>query len=35
MEVIVKEFKDIGYNVVYQVCHTVQYGIPQRRKRLV
>ena len=32
---IVKEFEDIGYNVTYQVCHTVKYGIPQLRKRLV
>jgi len=35
IDVIVKEFEDIGYNVTYQVCHTVKYGIPQLRKRLV
>ena len=35
IDIIVKEFEDIGYNVAYQVCHTVKYGIPQLRKRLV
>lgn len=35
IDVIVKEFNDLGYNVQYQVCHVVQYGIPQLRKRLV
>ena len=35
IDVIVKEFDDIGYNVIYQVCHTVKYGVPQLRKRLV
>lgn len=35
IDVIVSEFDNIGYNVTYQVCHTVQYGVPQLRKRLV
>jgi DNA (cytosine-5)-methyltransferase 1 len=35
IDVIVKEFDDLGYNITYQVCHTVKYGIPQLRKRLV
>lgn len=35
IDVIVTEFEKIGYNVTYQVCHTVRYGIPQLRKRLV
>ena len=35
IDVIVAEFEKIGYNVTYQVCHTVRYGIPQLRKRLV
>lgn len=35
IDVIVSEFNDIGYNVTYKVCHTVQYGVPQLRKRLV
>ena len=35
IDVIVSEFNNIGYNVYYQVCHAVQYGVPQLRKRLV
>ena len=35
IDVIVAEFEKIGYNVTYQVCHTVKYGVPQLRKRLV
>ena len=35
IDVIVAEFEKIGYNITYQVCHTVKYGIPQLRKRLV
>ena len=35
IDVIVAEFDRIGYNITYQVCHTVKYGIPQLRKRLV
>ena len=35
IDVIVKEFDEIGYNVSYQVCHIVKYGVPQLRKRLV
>ena len=35
IDVIVDEFDKIGYNVKYQVCHAVQYGVPQLRKRLV
>ena len=35
IDVIVKEFDDIGYDINYQVCHAVKYGIPQLRKRLV
>lgn len=35
IDVIVSEFDSIGYKVVYQVCHTVHYGVPQTRKRLV
>ena len=34
-DVIVKEFNDLGYDIYHQVCHAVQYGIPQLRKRLV
>ena len=35
IEVIVEEFDSIGYNVEHQVCHTVRFGVPQLRKRLV
>ena len=35
IDVIVAEFEKIGYNITYQVCHTVRYGIPQLRKRLI
>lgn len=35
IDVIVEEFNSIGYNVKYQVCHAVRYGVPQLRKRLV
>jgi DNA (cytosine-5)-methyltransferase 1 len=35
IDVIVNEFEKIGYNIYYQVCHAVQYGIPQLRKRLI
>jgi len=35
IDVIVDEFEKIGYNVTYQVCHIVQAGVPQLRKRLV
>lgn len=35
IDVIVAEFERIGYNVAYQVCHAVQYDVPQLRKRLI
>ncbi len=35
IDVIVEEFDSIGYNVKYKVCHTVRFGVPQLRKRLV
>jgi DNA (cytosine-5)-methyltransferase 1 len=35
IDVIVQEFENIGYNVTYKVCHAVQYGVPQLRKRLI
>ena len=34
-DIISKEFDAIGYNIKHQVCHVVQYGVPQLRKRLV
>ena len=35
IDVIVSEFENIGYNITYKVCHVVQYGVPQLRKRLI
>ena len=35
IDVIVQEFENIGYNITYKVCHAVQYGVPQLRKRLI
>jgi len=35
IDVIVAEFEKIDYTLSYQVCHTVQYGVPQLRKRLI
>ena len=35
IDVIENEFNTIGYNITYQVCHAVKYGVPQLRKRLV
>ncbi len=31
---ILKEFKDLGYKVTYQVLNAADYGVPQRRKRI-
>ena len=35
IDVIVAEFDRIGYDIKYQVCHAVKYGVPQLRKRLI
>lgn len=35
IDVIVSEFEKSGYTITYQVCHTVKYGVPQLRKRLI
>ena len=35
IDVIVSEMEQIGYNVSYQVCHSIQYKVPQLRKRLI
>lgn len=35
IDVIIKEFEDIGYTVKYQVFKTENYGIPQKRERLL
>lgn len=35
IEVIVEEFQKLGYNVIHSVFRTEQYGVPQKRERLV
>lgn len=35
IEKIVKEFKDVGYNVKYRLVKAVEYGVPQRRERVI
>jgi len=35
IDLIDYEFKLIGYNIIYQVCKTDQYGVPQKRERLI
>lgn len=32
---IVEEFKSVGYDVKYQLIKAVEYGIPQRRERVI
>ncbi|NWA62881.1 DNA cytosine methyltransferase [Pantoea sp. B9002] len=32
---VIKEFKKIGYDIDYKVLEVADYGVPQRRKRLV
>jgi DNA (cytosine-5)-methyltransferase 1 len=33
--VIVKEFEQIGYELIYQIFKTEQYNVPQKRERLI
>ena len=32
---IIKEFEESGYNVKYQIVHAVEYGVPQKRERVI
>lgn len=32
---ILKEFKDSGYDVTWKVMHAVEYGVPQKRERVI
>lgn len=32
---IVSDFEELGYNMDYQVLHAADYGVPQRRKRVI
>lgn len=34
IEELRKAFKDIGYNISWEIVNTANYGIPQRRKRI-
>lgn len=35
IETIVKEFSDLGYNVVFKLHHAANFGVPQNRERIV
>ena len=35
IDVITDEFNRIGYNITHKVCHAIQHGVPQLRKRLI
>ena len=35
IDVIVAEFEKLGYDVKFQVCKTHQFGVPQKRERLI
>jgi len=35
IDVIVAEFEKLGYEVKYQVCKAEQFGVPQKRERLI
>ena len=35
IDIIVEEFKKLGYNVRFQVFKTHEYGVPQKRERLI
>ena len=32
---IIKEFEDSGYDVKYKVVHAVEFGVPQKRERVI
>jgi DNA (cytosine-5)-methyltransferase 1 len=35
IDIIEKEFTDMGYIIKHQVCKTHEYGVPQKRERLI
>ena len=35
VDVIVSDFEKIGYNVSYKLLNSCDYGVPQRRERLI
>ncbi len=34
-DAFIRKLKEIGYNVNYKICDVADYGVPQRRKRLI
>lgn len=35
LTIIMNAFKEIGYNLTYKVLEAIDYGVPQKRKRLI
>ena len=35
IKTIVKDFSDLGYNVVYKLHHAADFGVPQNRERVI
>lgn len=35
LDIILKEFRESGYNVQYKVLNAADYGVPQRRRRVI
>lgn len=35
LDLIIQAFRDIGYTLTHQIVETVQFGVPQKRKRIV
>jgi len=35
IDVIIREFNNLGYNVDFKVCRASNYGVPQKRDRLI
>jgi len=35
IDIVEQEFNDIGYNVTYKVLNAAEYGVPQKRQRVI
>jgi DNA (cytosine-5)-methyltransferase 1 len=35
LEIVLRDFKSLGYDVSYQLYHAADYGVPQRRERVI
>jgi len=35
IDIVEKEFQDIGYNVSYKILNAAEYGVPQKRERVI